>query len=75
MNIFEPLGFSVKDLCGSYGLSRSTIYKEIKLRHLPVVKVGDRTMILASDWRQFLEERRNARHPITSGPSGRRTAR
>ncbi|MCB2054071.1 MAG: helix-turn-helix domain-containing protein [Geminicoccaceae bacterium] len=60
-NIHPPagkLGYRISELVGTSGISRSTIYNEIKAGRLPVVKLGRSTIILASDARQWLESHR-----------------
>jgi excisionase family DNA binding protein len=51
--------FSVREWCARRGLSRQTLYDEVKRGRLRAVKLGKRTLILKSDdeaWAASLPE-------------------
>jgi excisionase family DNA binding protein len=51
----QPHPRSVRGLMARYGLSRTTVYAEIKRGHLKVTKVGARTLITEEQERAWLE--------------------
>lgn len=46
--------YSVEELCRFTSLGRSIIYQEIRRGHLKAVKLGRRTLILASEVERWL---------------------
>jgi excisionase family DNA binding protein len=55
----QPLAFGIPQLVAATGLSRTTIYNEIKTGRLRARKVGARTLVLREDLIVFL---RGCRH-------------
>ena len=49
-----PTAYTVADLVEISGLSRATIFREMKSGRLPAKKVGARTLVLAVDWQTYL---------------------
>lgn len=45
---------SVKDIVQAAGVSRTTIYKEIKLGRLKITKIGRRSVILPENFKAWL---------------------
>jgi len=76
-----PIAFSVADAARRAGISRSMLYEIVAAGELPLVRVRNRSLILDSDLRQFLEHRRvsqplgagNQRSPQTT-PQDRKEA-
>jgi excisionase family DNA binding protein len=49
--------FAVKGICRAYGISRETVYNEIRRGRLRALKLGKKTIVLKSDaeaWRDNL---------------------
>jgi excisionase family DNA binding protein len=49
--------FAVKEICRAYGISRETVYNEIRRGRLRALKLGKKTIVLKSDaeaWRNSL---------------------
>lgn len=53
----EKIAYTVPEAVHASGISRSGLYVLMKGKELPVVKVGNRTLIRRVDLVQFLEER------------------
>jgi excisionase family DNA binding protein len=49
------IAHTVPDACLVSGLSRSTLYRFIQSKDLPVRKCGNRTLILHEDLKRFIE--------------------
>jgi hypothetical protein len=49
-----PAAYTVADLVEISGLSRATVFREMKNGRLPARKVGARTLVLAGDWQTYL---------------------
>lgn len=49
-----PVAFSVREFCQWANISRSTFYKEVKLRRLSPVKLGKKTLVLRSEAERWL---------------------
>lgn len=64
----EKLADSIIGTAKTIGVSRSTIYREIKSGRLKVTKIGKRAVILAEDRRAWLES-------LRASPPSRATAR
>lgn len=56
----QPLAFSIPQLVAATGLSRTTLYSEIKTGRLRARKVGARTLVLREDVVVFLRGCRDA---------------
>jgi excisionase family DNA binding protein len=54
----DPLAFSIPDAARRIGLSRSGVYVLIGRGELPIVKLGQRTVILDDDLRAYLSRHR-----------------
>ncbi|MEP2742779.1 MAG: helix-turn-helix domain-containing protein [Bauldia litoralis] len=50
-----PIGLTVRQVVELSGLSRSTIYEELRIGRLIARKLGRRTVILRGDFRSWLE--------------------
>lgn len=50
----DKLALSIKELIAISGISRTSIYNEIKLGRLVVRKLGRRTIVLVSDTERWL---------------------
>lgn len=50
----EYQAMSVKDIVQAAGVSRTTIYKEIKLGRLKITKIGRRSVILPENFKAWL---------------------
>lgn len=50
------LAYTIPEAVGASGISRSTLYTYIKAKQLPVVKIGQRTLIRYVDLSEFLEQ-------------------
>lgn len=50
------LAYTVKQVCKLVGVSVSTLYKVVERRELRTVKMGGRTLILASDLNEWLRK-------------------
>ena len=57
VNIAPRLAYSIPQAVHSSGISRSVLYTYIKSRQLPIVKVGQHTLIRHTDLVQFLDDR------------------
>lgn len=44
----------VNDFCRAYGISRSTFYEQVREGRLRTVKLGKKTLVLASDEAAFV---------------------
>jgi len=51
----EKLAYTIAELCQVVGISRATIYKEIKAERLRIRKVGKRTLVPADEVRAWLK--------------------
>lgn len=51
----DKLAFSISEAVRVSGLGRTKLYEEISAGHLPVRKLGSRTLVLAEDLRAFLK--------------------
>ena len=51
------LAYTIPEAVGASGISRSTLYTFIKTKQLPVVKIGQRTLIRHVDLSEFLDQR------------------
>ena len=51
------LALTIPEAVNSSGISRSTLYTYIKAKQLPVVKIGQRTLIRFVDLSEFLDQR------------------
>jgi hypothetical protein len=49
-----PAAYTVSDIVEISGLSRATVFREMKSGRLPAKKVGARTLVLAADWQDYL---------------------
>ncbi len=50
------LGFSVREICNSYGLSKGFVQKEIRVGKLNARRLGRRVVVLASDLERYLDQ-------------------
>jgi hypothetical protein len=50
-----PAAYTVSDIVEISGLSRATVFREMKSGRLPAKKVGARTLVLAVDWQDYLD--------------------
>jgi hypothetical protein len=50
-----PAAYTVSDIVEISGLSRATVFREMKSGRLPAKKCGARTLILPRDWQHFLD--------------------
>ena len=51
------LAYTIPEAVDASGISRSTLYTYIKAKQLPVVKIGQRTLIRFVDLSEFLNQR------------------
>lgn len=51
------LAFTIPEAVAASGISRSTLYTLIKAKELPIVKIGQRTLIRHADLSEFLVQR------------------
>lgn len=51
------LAFTIPEAVAASGISRSTLYTLIKAKQLPIVKIGQRTLIRYADLSEFLVQR------------------
>lgn len=51
------LALTIPEAVDASGISRSTLYTYIKAKQLPVVKIGQRTLIRFVDLSEFLDQR------------------
>ena len=49
------LSYSIKDVCKLVGISTTTLYQILGRRELKAVKLGNKTLILAKDLKEWLE--------------------
>src|SRR5690349_14944588 len=49
------LSYSVKEVCKLVGISTATLYQVLGRRELKAVKLGNKTLILAKDWEEWLD--------------------
>lgn len=54
------LAYTIPQAVDLTGISRSTLYTFIKSKEIPVVKIGQRTLIRHVDLSEFLDQRRVA---------------
>jgi excisionase family DNA binding protein len=52
---FQREALSISEVCTAVGVGRTKIYEAIANRDLKARKIGNRTLILKDDLRQFLE--------------------
>jgi excisionase family DNA binding protein len=52
----ERLALSIKEAGIAAGLGRTTIYKAIKTRDLPILKVGKRSLVRPCDLQRWLDK-------------------
>jgi excisionase family DNA binding protein len=57
MSLEPPLALSIVEAARIAGVGRSTLYEVIRLKQLPVKKIGRRTLILRTDLREWIESR------------------
>jgi len=53
--------FTVRELCGRYGICRATFYAEVKRGRLRAIKLGKKTIVMRADadaWAASLPELR-----------------
>jgi excisionase family DNA binding protein len=50
------LAYTIPQAVDASGISRSTLYTYIKAKQLPVVKIGQRTLIRLVDLSEFLDQ-------------------
>jgi excisionase family DNA binding protein len=50
----SALAYSISDAAARIGISRSTLYALISAGQIPIAKVGNRTLVLDQDLRDFL---------------------
>lgn len=55
LKMARKAALSIAEVCETLSLGRTTIFAEIKAGNLRIVKVGRRTLVLASDLERFLE--------------------
>ena len=67
MNLEEKRGFSLKELAMQMPLSVPFLRKEIKRGKLKSRKYGDRVVVLAEDWNDYLVGGDNAGDAIETG--------
>lgn len=46
----------VNQFCQAYGIGRTTFYAEVKAGHLPIVKIGNRTLVRVVDAEAWIEK-------------------
>ena len=51
------LAYTIPQAVDALGISRSTLYTFIKSKQLPVVKIGQRTLIRSADLSEFINQR------------------
>lgn len=51
------ISYSVPDAAKAVGVSRSALYTFIQSKALPIVKIGNRTLIRHVDLQQFVDDR------------------
>lgn len=51
------LAYTIPEAVDASGISRSTLYTYIKAKQIPVVKIGQRTLIRFVDLSEFLDQR------------------
>lgn len=51
----NPVAYSVTEVLELIGISRSKFYQLVNGRHIKVRKIGNRTIILATDLDDFLQ--------------------
>jgi hypothetical protein len=49
-----PIAYTIHTITEMSGLSRATIFRELKAGRLKAKKVGARTLVLAVDWQTYL---------------------
>lgn len=59
----SKLAFTIPELVATGPFGRSKIFNEIRDGNLPAKKVGNRTIVLADDYREFLRGLPDARPP------------
>ena len=61
-----PLGYSVNQAAAAAGVGRTIIYERIRAGEIAVCKIGDRTIIEASELKRWLHS-----HRRRNGKAGR----
>ena len=51
----QRLAYSIAETCALTGIGRTTLYRYVGSGALPVVKIGNRTLVRHDDLRQFLQ--------------------
>jgi predicted DNA-binding transcriptional regulator AlpA len=62
---------SLRETQDVLGLSRATVYRLVSAGLLPVVVLPGRTLVQASDLRDFIDSRKTTRSGNGRGPAGR----
>ncbi len=50
-----PMAYTIHTITEMSGLSRATIFRELRAGRLKAKKVGARTLVLAGDWQDYLD--------------------
>lgn len=51
----EPISYSVREAARIIGLGKTSVYQLIKAGRLPIVKIGERTLIRRCDLEELLD--------------------
>ena len=54
-DVLPPSAYTINDVVRMGGMSRATVFREMRAGRLKARKLGARTLILASDWRDYLD--------------------
>jgi excisionase family DNA binding protein len=57
LEVSAKLAYTIPQAVDASGISRSTLYTFIKSKQLPVVKIGQRTLIRSVDLSEFINQR------------------
>jgi excisionase family DNA binding protein len=61
----DRLSYTIPEVMAATGLGRSSLYRLMASGELPAIKVLGRTLVRASDLREFLDRAPSARAEIT----------
>ena len=53
-DVAPPSAYTINDVVHMGGMSRATVFREMRAGRLKARKLGARTLILASDWQDYL---------------------
>ena len=70
----EPLLLTIPECCRLVSIGRSSVYKLIKQGHLPIRKIGRRTLVAATDLQHFVQLLGVGRGNASDGEAGAKAA-